>query len=254
MTIFGIGIGLHVLIASFFAIHALRTKQSLLWLVGLYVFPVLGSLIYAVMVFFSKSRIGRNTHQTLDAVARTIDPDKELREARSAFELMPTPQNQMRLAHALLESGNTKEAAFHYESCLRGSATGDPDIGLYAAHAFMEYGRADRALPYLQAIRGSYPHFNTEQVALLMARALSAVGRKEDARMEFTSALHRFGTFQVKAEYAIWAIQMGDAATAERLNIELERTMQFWNHQARDMNKNLLHRWNAAMKGLKKEG
>jgi hypothetical protein len=47
---------------------------------------------------------------------------------------------------------------------------------------------------------------------------------------------------------------MGDAATAERLNIELERTMQFWNHQARDMNKNLLYRWNAAMKGLKKEG
>lgn len=250
MTVFGIG--LHILIASVFAIHALRTKQSLIWLLVLYAFPVVGSIVYAVMVTFPKSKLGRGTHQTLEAVVRTIDPDKELREARAAFDATPIPINQIRLAHALLESGNTKEAAFHYESCLRGTATGDPDIGLYAAHAFLEYGRADRALPYLQAIRGTYPHFNTEQIAMLMARALSAVGRKEDARTEFTSAIHRFGTFQVKAEYAIWAIQMGDSATAIRLTPDLERIMQYWNHASRERHAGLLVRWNAAMKGLKK--
>lgn len=249
MAIFGIG--LHVLIALFFAVHVVRTRQALIWLLVLFVFPLVGSLVYAIVVFFPDSKVGRGTHQTLEAVARTLDPDKELREARSAFELVPTAHNEMRLAHALLDSGNAKEAAQHYDACLRGTFVNDSDVRLYTARAFLECGRADHALPHLQVIRTSHPHFNTEQVSLLTARALSAVGRKEDARSEFTYALNRFGSFEVTAEYAIWAVQMGDTATAQRLNQDLERTMQHWNNHSREIHKNLLRRWSAVMKGIK---
>ena len=49
MPIFGIG--LHILIAIFFAIHAIRTGRELYWLVILFMFPLLGSIVYFAAVF-----------------------------------------------------------------------------------------------------------------------------------------------------------------------------------------------------------
>ena len=41
-----LGIGLHVLVALFFAVHAMRTHQQMTWLFVLFSFPLLGSLVY----------------------------------------------------------------------------------------------------------------------------------------------------------------------------------------------------------------
>ena len=41
-----IGIGLHVLAAIYFAVHAIRSGQSLYWLILLFSFPLLGSIVY----------------------------------------------------------------------------------------------------------------------------------------------------------------------------------------------------------------
>ena len=43
-----IGLGLHFLIAIFFAIHAVRNRRQLYWLLILFSFPLLGSLAYFV--------------------------------------------------------------------------------------------------------------------------------------------------------------------------------------------------------------
>ena len=42
------GLGLHFLIALFFAIHALRNGRQMYWLLILFSFPLLGSLAYFV--------------------------------------------------------------------------------------------------------------------------------------------------------------------------------------------------------------
>lgn len=41
-----IGLGLHVFIALFFAVHAIRSGQQIYWLVILFSFPLLGSVVY----------------------------------------------------------------------------------------------------------------------------------------------------------------------------------------------------------------
>ena len=38
-----LGIGLHVLVAVFFAVHAIRSRQQMIWLMILFMFPLLGS-------------------------------------------------------------------------------------------------------------------------------------------------------------------------------------------------------------------
>ena len=171
-----VGIGLHVLIALFFAIHAVRSGQQLYWLIILFMFPAFGSIVYFVVVYLPDSRLQSGARRAVAVAARTLDPTRELREARAAFEYTPTAQNQMRLAAALLASGAAEEAATNYEACLKGPFASDLEIQLLAARAFLDSGRGGRAVERLQAIRQADAGFRAEQVSLLLARALQADG------------------------------------------------------------------------------
>ena len=51
-----IGIGLHVLAAIYFAVHAIRSGQSLYWLILLFSFPLLGSVVYFLAIYFPEVR------------------------------------------------------------------------------------------------------------------------------------------------------------------------------------------------------
>ena len=108
MPIFGLG--LHILIAIFFAIHAIRTGRELYWLVILLMFPLLGSIVYFAAVFLPQSRLQHGARKAGAAIQKSLDPGRELRDARDAFDLTPTAHNQMRLAAALLDAGEIAQA------------------------------------------------------------------------------------------------------------------------------------------------
>lgn len=245
MTIFGVG--LHVLVALFFAVHAVRSGQQLYWLFILFFFPGLGSIVYFLAVYLPDSRLNHGARKAVAAAARSLDPGRELREAREAFDYTPTAQNQMRLAAALLAAGQAEEAANTYETCLQGAFSADLEIRFGAANASLACGRAAAAVAHLELIRKSDVNFRPEQVSLLLAQSLAAAGRNDEARQEFESALSRFGSFAARAEFAIWAAGAGDAALARELHAELGRTMERWNKHTRDMNRALVARVNAAL-------
>lgn len=46
------------------------------------------------------ARVDRGARKVAAVVSKVLDPTRELREARQAFEYTPTAQNQMRLASA----------------------------------------------------------------------------------------------------------------------------------------------------------
>jgi hypothetical protein len=250
MAIFGIG--LHVLVAIFFAVHAIRSGQQLYWVVILFMFPLLGSIVYFAAIYLPDSRLQHGARKAVSAAARTLDPGRELREAREAYDFTPTAQNQMRLASALLAGGQPEEAASTYEACLNGPFANDLEIRLGAARATLASSRPAAAVAHLQAIRAADAGFRPEQVALLLAQALAGAGRHDEARAEFESALGRFNSFAVQAEYAIWAAGMGDADKANQLYGDLQRTMERWARHTRDMNQSLVRRLNAAMAALKR--
>lgn len=249
MAIFGIGI--HVLVALFFAIHAIRNGQQMYWLFILFMFPLLGSVVYFVAVYLPNSGIERGARKVVTVAAKTLDPGRELREARAAYDYTPTAQNQMRLASALLETGNAAEAAATYEACLQGPFSGDLEIRFGAARATLASGRDADALSHLQAIRAADRSFRGEQVSLLLAQALAAAGRQDEARTEFEYALAQHNGFTAQAEYAIWAAGVGDLDKARALEAELRRTIEHWTPQTRDLNAPLIRRLNAAMAAVR---
>ncbi|MEK8030835.1 tetratricopeptide repeat protein [Ideonella sp. DXS29W] len=241
-----VGLGLHFLIAIFFAIHVIRTGQQMYWLIILFSFPVLGSIVYFVAIYLPNSRLERGARQAVAIAAKALDPTRELREARAAFDYTPTAQNQMRLAAALLGAGQAEEAATNYEACLKGPFASDLDIRWGAARAWLASGRHSQAASQLQAIRTQDANFRAEEIALALGRALAGAGRQEEARAEFDSALQRFGSFEARAEYAIWAVTNGDRPLAERLDAEIQQSMARWNRHTRELNHATLQRLRAA--------
>ena len=241
-----VGLGLHFIVAVFFAVHALRSGQQMYWLIILFSFPMLGSLVYFLAVYLPDSRLERGARKVVAAAAKTLDPTRELREAHAAFDYTPTAQNQMRLASALLEAGQALEAAQSYDACLKGPFASDLEIRLGASRAYFACERYAEAITHLEFIRKTDPAFRAELVSLLLAQALGGAGRGADAKAEFESAVDRFGSFESRAEYAIWAAMSGDTATSARLQIELQRSMERWNRHTRELNKPLLRRLNAA--------
>ena len=231
------GLGLHFILAILCAIHVVRSRQNMYWLFILFVFPLLGSLVYFFAVYLPNSRLERGAMNAVRAAVKAIDPQREVREARLAFEDTPTAQNQMRLASALLEVGDAEAAAREYQACLQGPFASDPEIRLGAARAFVECARYDDALRHLEPLRQERPDYRPEPVALLIARSLAGASRAADAR---------FGTFEAKAEYAIWAYAVGDTATAERLRPELEKIAARWSSLTRELNAPVARRLAAA--------
>jgi hypothetical protein len=245
---------LHLAIALFFAVHAARSGQPLYWLFILFAFPALGSIVYFVVVYLPDSRLHRGARKAVVAASKAIDPTRELRDAQAAYDYTPTAQNQMRLAAAQLEAGRAEEAAFSYEACLKGPFAADLEIRIGAARAYFACGRSQDAITHLEFIRANDPNFRAEETSLLLAQAFAAAGRPADARREFESALQRFGSFETKAEYVIWAAAAGEHDVASRLKPELQRAMERWTRHTRDLNKPLVRRLNEAYAAIRADG
>ena len=249
-----VGVGLHLLVALFFAVHVVRSGQPIFWLFVLFSFPLLGSIVYFVAIWLPNSRLQHGARKVVSVAAKSLDPTRELREARAAFDYTPTAQNQMRLAAALLAEGQAAEAARHYEACLQGPFAADPEIRFAAARALLAAGRASDSIVHLDTIRGVDAHFRVEQLGLLRAEALAAAGCGDAARVEYESMVARFGSFTSFAEYAIWAATSGDAALAARLRVDADRAMQRWDRHTRELNRPLIRRLDAAFAGIESHG
>ncbi|VFR17101.1 putative membrane protein [plant metagenome] len=244
-----LGLGVHVLIALFFAVHAVRSGQQTYWLFILFSFPLLGSLVYFLTIYLPSSRLERGARRAVAAAGRALDPTRDLREAQSAYDYAPTAQNQMQLAAALLEAGDAQAAAQHYEDCLKGPFATDMEIRLGAARAFLACGRSAQAVAHAEAIRQAQPDFRAETVSLLLARAYAADGQEARAQAEYEATHARFGTFESLAEYAIWAAEAGRADLAERLYAEARQTITRWSRPVRTQNQALIRRLEAAQRG-----
>ena len=244
MSVFGIGI--HVLIALFFAIHVVRTGREMYWLFVLFMFPGLGSIVYFFAIYLPQSRLDRGLRQAGSALQRGLDPGRELREAQRAFDLTPTAHNQMRLAAALQGAGKADEAVAQYDACLRGPFARDPEICLGAARAKLANAQAPEALALLQTLRRESPNFRPEQVGLALAQAFQAGGMVAEAGAELADVVARFASMEARAEYAIWAVGVGRFDIARQQFDEIDHSRKHMAGHTRDLHQALFRRVDAA--------
>ncbi len=243
MPIFGLG--LHILIALFFAVHVVRSGREMYWLFVLFSFPLLGSLVYFLAVFLPHSRLDHGLRKAGRTIEKSINPGRALREAQDAFGLTPTAHNQMRLARAMYEAGMMEQAVTQFDACLSGPFAKDPEINLGAAMARLANGQAADAVSVLEALRRHNAGFRPEQVGLLLAKAYAQAGRPLDAGAEFDSVVSRFSSLEARGEYALWALASGDLTIARRELKELDHARKHMSKYTRGLHQDLFRRIDA---------
>ncbi len=229
------GFVLYLMLGLPCALHAARTGQPVGWLLVVLAVPVLGALLYLVAVYLPylaydrralPGAAGPASGAAPTARAAGADAGQELpcpiRAARLAWERTPSTDNRMRLAAALQAHGGAYEAAVHYEACLAGPFSRDPEIRLAAAGACADAGRFDDALSHLALLRALQPRHRPERVMLLQARCLASQGRRDAARACYEAAVERFDTLESRAEFAIWALAFDETEIADRLQVEID--------------------------------
>ena len=241
-----LGVGLHVIVAILFAIHAVRTGRELYWLFILFMFPLLGSVVYFAVVFLPDTRLQRGARKAGALLQKTVDPGRDLRAAQQAFDLTPTAHNQVALAGALLDAGKADEAVAQYDACLRGPFAGDSEIILGAARARLAHGQPQAAIGLLAPMQARQPNFRPEQTSLLLARAYDAAGMRTEAGALFDATAQRFGSLEARAELFIWAVTNGETALVQREGAELAHARKHMAKHTRALQAGLLKRVDAA--------
>ena len=156
MRIFGISI--HIIVALFFAVHAVRTHQNMYWLLILFLFPGLGSVVYFFAIYLPELRQSRGARAATRAITQLVDPNRAVREARSDFDRAPTVAHRMRLGAALLAAGEPAEALQHYQAAANGPFATDPALLQGLAQAQFATGDAPAALATLEKLFAANPH------------------------------------------------------------------------------------------------
>ncbi len=237
----------HILIAIYFAVHAVRTGRELYWLFVLFMFPMLGSLVYFAAIYLPQSRLERSLGKAAGAVRRSLDPGRALREAHQAFDLTPTAHNQTQLARAMLDAGMYAQAVEQFDACLRGPFSGDPEIRFAAAQARLANNQADTAIGALLELRKSHPTFREEQVMVLLARCYAAADKHMDAGALFGEAVTRFPSIEMRAEYAMWALSRRDQVLADAQLKELNHSRKHMSKYTLSLHQDTFKRLDAAV-------
>lgn len=207
-----LGIGLHIVIALFFAVHAVRTQQNTYWLFILLVFPGLGSIVYFFAIYLPQIRYSRGFRATTKVASRLIDPNQAIRKARADLERAPTIQHRMRLADALFEAGQAPEACEQYQQAANGPFSDDPDLLKGLARAQHAIGDAAGAKVSLEKLFTVQPAAKEQsEPALLYARSLAQTDSPR-TREAFMRAVTCGTDAAARCHYAQWLVKQNNDA------------------------------------------
>ncbi|HET7772812.1 MAG TPA: tetratricopeptide repeat protein [Burkholderiaceae bacterium] len=231
-----LGLGLHIIVAVFFAIHAMRTGRNMTWLFVLFAFPLLGSIVYFFAEYMGDMRNNPAARKAYRAMEKALDPERELRDATREYEISPSVQNRMRLAAAELNKGNAAAARDHYRASLNGPMADDPEVLRGLARAEIETGDGESALHTLAALAKARPDFHPDDVALLEARACALSRAQPETLAAFEAAAQLASGLEAKARFIAWLVSVGQLDAARRIQADIDQSTKHWPAHARDLN------------------
>lgn len=231
-----LGIGLSTIIALFFAVHAVKTGQERFWLSILLVFPFIGSLIYFFVIFLPDFRQSPVGYQIESKLLKALDPQRELREALSNYEISPTVEAKVCLAKALIDNDRANEALTYYQEVLTGIYESAPDILLqyaYALYLVKQYKKARETLDYL---REKNPNYRSDEGHLLYTKILVSLGLKEEAQEEFNALISYYPSLEAASYYLQTLIEWHQISLAKEVLQKIELRIKHLPKHAKRIN------------------
>jgi hypothetical protein len=200
-----------------FAFHAMKTGNGPMWITIILVFPVVGCIAYYFMEVFPGTREQRQVRKHIHDIAKALNPDGELVRRAEAVATSASVDNRAGLADECLEKGMFDEAIRLYEGCLEGAHANDARILFSCARAYYYDARPRQAEEILARLAKSHPKFRRDEVELLEARVLEALGDTDHALTIFEKLRTTYVGFEAKCRYGELLMRQGRTAEAREL-------------------------------------
>jgi len=244
---------LHIAIAIYFAVHAVRTGRNMYWIMILILFPFLGSVVYFFAEYLPEMRHSTVARKSARVVKAIVDPNRELREARLSFDRTPTVDNRSRLAEALLARGDYAEAIDEFQACASGPYAKDVKFRRGLARAQLLAGRHADAAATLEILLADSPRDAGGDAALWHAQALTQVDETR-ALAAFDHAMHVHNSTETQAAYGIYLASLGRDAQARPLLEGVLHNARVGTASSRELNRQSIDQARAALKVVESRG
>ena len=212
--------GLAILMAIIqfsFAFHALKTGRDQKWIWIIILAPVVGCLAYYFMEVFPHSREERQLRKRIHDIAKSLNPDGELKRRTEDVTNTASVENRAKLADECLEKGMFDEAIRLYEGCLEGPHKNDPRILFACARAYFYNLNHRQAEEILQRLEKAHPRLRRDEAQLLEARVLEAIGESNRSVEIFERLRTTYVGFEAKYRYALLLRRLGREKEAAEL-------------------------------------
>ena len=225
---FGFGL-LYLFLAVGLAVHAMRTGRSQWWLFILFfptwtIFPWAGSLAYVVIELIPAMFRTRGARMVRSGIGAIIDPDKELRERVAQAELVDFGGREAGTCRRVREAepmagsdpalpGPRRRA---FSRTIRPCCWGSPARSSAAA-------MQPACLETLHKLDEVQHNLRNQEAHLMLARALEATGRTDEALEEYDAVSRYYAGFEARSRYALLLLKQGRAEQARDLFQEVVR-------------------------------
>ena len=244
---------LYLIPAIFFGVHAIRTGRQIYWLMILFIFPFLGSVVYFFAEYLPEIRHSTVARKSAQVVKSIVDPNRELREARLAFDRTPTVDNRSRLAEALLARGDYDDAIEQFQACASGPYAKDVKFRRGLARAQLAAGRDAAAVATLEGLIADSPRDAGGDASLWLAQALTKVDETRAlAAFEHASQVHN--STETQAAYGIYLASLGRDAQARPLLEGVLHNARVGTPSSRELNREAIDQARAALKAVEARG
>lgn len=232
-------IGLQVLCI----VHLMRTGRNPLWLTALIFLPVVSALAYLIVEVLPGMGQNRIVREAKTKAIATLDPERELRAARDALVLTDSAANRLRVADALATLGREGEALPLYRESIRMTA-GEPDLRTQRKLAATLYatGQGAEALSLLDTLPTPTGQSDRDAQALLRAKTLEHLGRKDEALALYEDVVTRLPGEEARCRYAALLLDQGWERKAVTVLEEVEGRMRRLDRHGRAADADM-YRW-----------
>jgi hypothetical protein len=239
----------HLAIAAFFGVHAIRSGQPIYWLFVLFAFPLFGSIVYAFAIYLPQLRYTRGGMRAARTVQAFVDPNRELREANAEFDRTPTAYNRARLGAALLAKGEVEDAISHYRAAASGPYANDASFLEGLAKAELAAGRPADAAATLERLFAAHPGQQRGALAIAHAEALAGAG-SDQARAAFDAVVASDASTEARYKYGAFLLGRGDEAGARRAFETVLRDAERGHYHSRELNREWIAQSKAELKRM----
>ncbi|MBI9074034.1 MAG: hypothetical protein JEZ02_01400 [Desulfatibacillum sp.] len=229
---------LGILVQVTFAIHAIKNGKDRYWIFIIMCFPLLGCLVYFLVEMLPDMHHSRAAKDIGQAVIKTVDPSRDLRQAREKFEFTPTFNNSKALGDELVKSGLHEEAIQTYRSCLCGPHLKEPYCLFALAQSYFATEKFLEALDCLETLGDTRPDYKPAEAHLLYCRALELSGNENKALNEYETLSRHYPGEEARCRYALLLKKNGHVHQArdvfQRVLVEAKMAPKYYRSSQKD--------------------